>query len=274
MAKKDRAEEPKSISKVRNEGMPRLVQRIESLKDFYNTYDDLDVTPQDREDFKKYLRSLNPQERKLLGTQRHFYVADFHNRGGLVMPILLQIEYEDGNKELMRIPAEIWRMDSRRVSKLLMTKKPIRSLLVDPNLETADADVQNNRFPRRVVKSRFQLFKKEVGKSPMKKGSRARAEKEDGENPEAMTATRQRVCEVMTAVYQARCLDRKMPLRRARPVRNAAGQKRRTARTPPNRLPPFRRAKTVAPRARHPELGKRRGVLVRTDGHRHRSSSR
>ncbi len=170
-ARQDDEEEPESITEIRNRKMPRLVDEIESLKDFYNSFDEFDVTPQDRKAFREYLKGLTPAERGLLGVQRRFYVVDFHNKGGLVMPIILEVEYESGAKELLRIPAEIWKANPRRVSKLLMTKRPIKSLLVDPYLETADADVENNRFPRRVVKSRFQLFKEERGKNPMQEAA-------------------------------------------------------------------------------------------------------
>ncbi len=182
-AKRKRAAEPDNMTDIRNRGVTRLVQRIEGLKDFYNAYDELDVTPEDREAFKKYLKTLDEKERGLLGTQRSFYVVDFHNKGGLVMPVILQIEYDNGKKELMRIPPEIWAKNPRKTSKLLMAKRPIKSLLVDPYLETADADVENNRFPRRPVKSKFRLFKEAKTKSPMQKVKEAaeQAEKDEKE---------------------------------------------------------------------------------------------
>ena len=176
-AKRERDSAPDTISDIRNRGVTRLVQKIEGLKDFYNTYDELDVTPQDRKAFEAYLKTLEKKERSLLGTQRHFYVVDFHNKGGVVMPVILQVEYKGGKKELMRIPAEIWGKSPKRVSKLLMTKKPIKSLLVDPYLETADADVENNRFPRRPVKSKFQLFKEKRRGNPMQKAQEEKAQR-------------------------------------------------------------------------------------------------
>ena len=81
-------------------------------------------------------------------------MIDFKNVGGLVMPVILEIEYTDGTKEEMRIPAEIWRYNNYDVSKLIMTQKEIRSITVDPHLETADIDVNNNYFPRRPEKIR------------------------------------------------------------------------------------------------------------------------
>ena len=114
------------------------------------------------------LKSLNDDEKKLLELRKYFYVVDFENLGGLVMPILLKIEFEDGSAKELRIPAEIWRRNSQAVSKLLVTAKVIKSLELDPHRETADVDLENNFFPRQVVKSRFELFKsKKNSNNPM-----------------------------------------------------------------------------------------------------------
>jgi hypothetical protein len=75
------------------------------------------------------------------------------------MPVILQIDYADGTTEELRIPAEIWRLNNTEVSKLITTKKEIKSITLDPHLETADVDLANNNFPRRPIKSRFQIFK-------------------------------------------------------------------------------------------------------------------
>ena len=170
--KKDKAEEPVSITKQRNRGMPRLVDSHPELKDFYNDFDEeFDVLPTDIEDYKDKLDALEPDERLLLKTRRNFYVVDFENHGGLVMPIILKITYDDGSDEILRIPAEIWRKNPRRVSKLLMTpeNRHITALEVDPFLETADANLNNNRWPAKLIKSRFQLWKEEKHKNAMQK---------------------------------------------------------------------------------------------------------
>jgi hypothetical protein len=65
----------------------------------------------------------------------------------------------DGSSEQIRIPAEIWRYNNFNVSKLIATKKEAKAIVLDPNLETADADLENNFFPRRTVPTRFQTFK-------------------------------------------------------------------------------------------------------------------
>ncbi|HLL16657.1 MAG TPA: M1 family metallopeptidase [Pyrinomonadaceae bacterium] len=156
---KDRNERPQTLSQERNKSLPKRVDEFPSLRDFYNTYDELVVTERDREQYRQLLQTLSPRERELLQTGLNFYVVDLKNIGGLVSPVILDIEYMDGTREMMRIPAEIWRYNNTEVSKLIMTNKEVRAISLDPRLETADVDMANNSFPRRPVKSRFQLFK-------------------------------------------------------------------------------------------------------------------
>jgi hypothetical protein len=143
------------------------VDEFPTLKDFYNTYDELVVTGRDREEYQKFLSTLTERERELLRAGMNFYVLEFRNVGGLVMPLILRVEYADGTQEELRIPAEIWRYNNALTSKLIMTKKEIAALTLDPHLETADTDLANNSFPRRPVKSRFQLFKERTRPNPM-----------------------------------------------------------------------------------------------------------
>lgn len=159
--KAERDARPDSLSEQRNKALPKAVDRDPSLKDFYNSYDPYAVSPRDREAYAKFLSSLSVRERELLASGLNFYVFDLRNVGGLVMPVILRLEYTDGTSEELRIPAEIWRFDSREVSKLVMTKKELKSVTLDPNLETADTDLENNSFPRKPVKSRFQLFRQD-----------------------------------------------------------------------------------------------------------------
>jgi hypothetical protein len=156
---KERAEQPQTLSEQRNKAIPKRVDADPSLRDFYTTYDKDLVTAQEREDYQKFLATLTPRDRELLQSGTNFYVIDLKNLGGLVMPVILEIEYVDGSKEELRIPAEIWRYNSTEVSKLIMTSKEVRSITLDPHLETADADVSNNYFPRKPVKMRVPILR-------------------------------------------------------------------------------------------------------------------
>ena len=156
---REKAEQPQTLSQQRNKELPKLIDRDPALRDFYDTYDAMKVTPEERETYQKFLATLTPRERELLQAGTNFYVLDFKNIGGLVMPVILEIEYNDGTKEELRIPAEIWRYNNSEVSKLIMTKKEIRSIVVDPRWETADIDLNNNYFPRRPERMRVPIVR-------------------------------------------------------------------------------------------------------------------
>lgn len=158
-ARKEKADRPETLSDQRNKSIPKRVEEFPTLNDFYNTYDEYKVTTSERKEFQDYLATLTQEERAMLTSGLNFYVIDLKNIGGLVMPVILQVDYMDGTTEEMRIPAEIWRYDNFNVSKLIVTSKEIKSITLDPHLETADVDLENNSFPRRPVKSRFQIFK-------------------------------------------------------------------------------------------------------------------
>ena len=160
-------EKPKSLTDLRNkeEGKKLWVERFEDISDFYDENDRYTVTNKERNKYKKFLKDLEPWERKAferaVKEDKNYYVLDFSNKGGLVMPIILELTFEDGTKEEMRIPAEIWRRTPKAVSKLIVTDKDkeLVSVTVDPHWETADVDVENNHYPRRIIPSRIEAYK-------------------------------------------------------------------------------------------------------------------
>ncbi len=157
--KQERDSLPESKSDERNRPLPKYVDKYPNLKDFYNEYDELDVTPADQKAFDRFMESLDDQEKELIASKQNFYLVDFENLGGLVMPVLLEIEFTDGSRESRRFPAESWNKNAEKITKLIITQKSIKSITLDPRLETADVDLSNNHFPPRIEKSRFELFK-------------------------------------------------------------------------------------------------------------------
>jgi hypothetical protein len=151
--------EPKTLSEQRNENLPKRIEQYPSLRDFYNDFDQYKVTDAERQNYQAFLSTLDDVEKAILNSGNYFYIVDLKNIGGLVMPLIFKVEYVDGTSEEIRIPAEIWRYDNFNVSKLIITKKEAKAIVLDPNLETADADLSNNFFPRRTVPTRFQVFK-------------------------------------------------------------------------------------------------------------------
>lgn len=151
---------PVSLTEQRNAQSRYKLQQQPNLADFYNENDQFTVTNADKNDYSELLEDLNEEQRAMLNNGSNFYVLDFANKGGLVMPILLDLHYEDGSKEHVRIPAEIWRRSPEHVSKLLIREKTLTEVVVDPNWETADVNVENNYWPARAIPSRIELFKR------------------------------------------------------------------------------------------------------------------
>jgi len=152
-------EKPDYITDIRNKGQWLRTEEKPELLDFYNEHDKFTATNAARNKYNKSNKKLKQWEKDLLLTQSNFYIIDFENKGGLVMPILLDITYADGSSEKMKLPAEIWRKNSKKTSKLLVRDKEITALAIDSNWETADVDVNNNYWPARPIKSRFKLYK-------------------------------------------------------------------------------------------------------------------
>lgn len=102
--------------------------------------------------FDKIKANLTDIRKEILDKEVYLCQVDLKMIGGLVMPVILKLEYEDGSSEEVRIPAEIWKMQNEllenSVSKVLVTNKYVKKVVLDPNLETADTDVSNNAWPR------------------------------------------------------------------------------------------------------------------------------
>ena len=151
--------QPKTLSQQRNEALPKRIDQYPSLRDLYNDVDEFKITDADRQEYQTFLSTLDDKDKQLIDANYHFYVVDLKNVGGLVTPLIFKVEYMDNTSEEIRIPAEIWRYNNTEVSKLIVTKKEAKAIVLDPNLETADADLINNFFPQRTIPTRFQVFK-------------------------------------------------------------------------------------------------------------------
>lgn len=159
--KADKAAQPISMSEIRNKEAiaETMVEKDPDLKDFYNEYDKNEAEVSDKLKIQKYMSKLTDEEKMLLESGWNFYEVNVKNEGGLVMPIILEFEYEDGTKEEERIPAEIWTKNEKEIFKVFMKEKVVKRIKLDPHLEIADIDMDNNSWPKEVRPTRFELFK-------------------------------------------------------------------------------------------------------------------
>ena len=147
------------------ESIPQsLIEKDSELLDFYNKLDKYKVNNVDKEKYKKYTDSLDDQQKSYLNDKFNYYQVDLSNKGGLVMPVILNFVMTDGSEELVRIPAELWIRNEKLVSKLFFFEKEVAEVQLDPFLETADTDIYDNYWPRRIVQSKFELYKQKEKK--------------------------------------------------------------------------------------------------------------
>ncbi|HEV7780834.1 MAG TPA: M1 family metallopeptidase [Chitinophagaceae bacterium] len=94
---------------------------------------------------------------------KNMYELTFSNKGGLVMPIILEWTYKDGSKEIERIPAQVWRLNESKVIKTFIKDKEVTSVKLDPYRETADINESNNSVSNIPEPSKFSIFKGRQG---------------------------------------------------------------------------------------------------------------
>jgi hypothetical protein len=168
------------ISKIRNRNDKSIVFLTDvdtTLRDFYWRYD-RGLEPYDTATKQPAMAMPAPETltdaEKAKYANANLYEVSFLNKGGLVMPIILEFTFEDGTKETQRLPAQIWRKNENKVTKVFLTNKKAVSIQLDPMRETADIDESNNKWPNVAAPSKFALFKSKgfargqsIGLSPM-----------------------------------------------------------------------------------------------------------
>ncbi|KAA3620251.1 MAG: M1 family peptidase [Calditrichaeota bacterium] len=171
----------KGISVRRNKTLiaQTITEQDTSMLDFYDTYDKFEVNSMDQRQYNRMLTSLDSLEKELLGSKKNYYELTFENKGGLVMPLILKFDFTDGSHEMQHIPAEIWKLNHDKVTKVFVFEKEVRQIVLDPFLATADVETSNNYWPPQNIPSRFQLYKmkRRSGKNPMQLEKEMQTEK-------------------------------------------------------------------------------------------------
>ena len=191
LRKQEREAEPRTLANQRNAVLQKRLERYPQLSDFYNTFDELGFTKEEEQKYAEMMGELEPRNKKLLSNSSNFYLIDLENQGGLVMPVVLRLRHTDDTTEEIRLPAEIWVRNSKKVSHLVVSQGELASVELDPHLESADVNRFNNKYPPEVNKSRFQLYKEKKSKNEMQKAglgdtdTKATQENSDTDSPEA-----------------------------------------------------------------------------------------
>lgn len=181
MKKEQAATAPQNISKTRNmESIDKYYSDMDTtIRDFYSTYDANEPDAIDQEAYKKSVSSMSEDEKRLVATGDNFYEVTFERKGGLIMPVIVQLQYADGTKEDFRYPAEVWKkLPENKITKVFRSPTEVTKFILDPYLETADINTEDNQYPRvKEEPSRFEVFKQQQGtrENEMQRAKRAKA---------------------------------------------------------------------------------------------------
>ncbi|MFN6245401.1 MAG: M1 family metallopeptidase [Chitinophagaceae bacterium] len=153
------------ISKIRNRNDKSIVFLTDAdttLRDFYWKYD-RGIVPYDSVTKQPAISFGAPEAltdaEKAKYANVHLYEISLLNKGGLVMPIIVEFTFEDGTKEVTKYAAQIWRKNENKLTKVFLTNKKAVSIKLDPMRETADIDESNNSWPNVSEPSKFTMFK-------------------------------------------------------------------------------------------------------------------
>jgi hypothetical protein len=150
-----------------------------TLRDFYWRYA-RGIEPYDTTQYEVKIPAGGPETLDEMDkpkyNNQHLYELTLSNKGGLVMPVIVEWTYKDGTKEVDRIPAQVWRLNETKVVKTFLKDKEVASVKLDPFRETADINENNNTWNTIPEPSRFTIFKQRQNIS-------RRQEQEPGPNP-------------------------------------------------------------------------------------------
>ena len=163
------AERAESLTQVRNreDGLSTYADSNPEVIEFYSRTDRHAVTNRQREAYERFRDGLEEYEEEIIDRGDRFYYVDLSNQGGVVMPVILEFTFANGETDLVRIPAEIWRYNPVNTTWVYRTQREVVSVELDPLWETADADRTDNYYPPRIEPTRLEMYRSSSSTSNM-----------------------------------------------------------------------------------------------------------
>lgn len=155
--------------------------RHKHLQDWYYSFDPYEATDKEIEEYDKKFEKLEDWQKELLEFSQLAYVVSVKNVGGMPMPLVLDIEFEDGTVRQLDVPVEIWRYGDKVVKIPFLSDKEVVRITLDKDNAFADSDLDNNVFPPEIEEGRFKLKPKKEQPNPMRKALFPDADQENGE---------------------------------------------------------------------------------------------
>jgi len=149
----------KKKKKRKKDEVEKIIEEVANAKTFDPVKQVAMFDNNPLEAYKKNMDEMSDRRKNLMSEDDYYYQLDLKNEGGLPMPVILQFVYNDDSDEIIRIPAELWKLEDA-VSKVFITDKKVKQVILDPQKETADVDKSNNYWPKDIVPSVFEKRKR------------------------------------------------------------------------------------------------------------------
>ena len=151
------------------------------LQDWYYSYDKYEATEKEIEVHKTKVEKLEDWQKEMLKFAELAYVVSVRNEGGMIMPLVLDIEFKNGGTRQLNVPVEIWRYEDKVVKIPFLSDWEVVRITLDKDNAFADAELENNTFPREIDEGRFKLKPKKKQPNPMRAGLFPDDDKENGD---------------------------------------------------------------------------------------------
>ncbi|MGA1776000.1 MAG: M1 family metallopeptidase [Flavobacteriaceae bacterium] len=142
------------------ENLPEMVFKIDEDSESFNAEMADQSAVAGSQILKEYLQEQGLDLNE--SAPKYFYEIEFEKPGGLVMPLIVEYSYADGTKERVTYPVQLWRKNDASVTKIIASNKELVGVVIDPDLETADVNLDNNNWPKQEAPSDFEKFKEKI----------------------------------------------------------------------------------------------------------------
>ena len=150
---------PLYVTDKQSDRIKNIIKSNPAAKGYFDGLGELVYITNKKEDANA--AALNKHVKNGKKVPAFIYQVEFEKPGGLAMPIIVELTYADGTKEKKTFPAQIWMMDDNKATRVFAATQEIKSIVVDPDLETADVDTSNNSWPKK-EETKFDKFKNQV----------------------------------------------------------------------------------------------------------------
>lgn len=152
-------EEDTNIEDQKNKSKFKIEGKGEKAKDFSSGPEVINMAATPDVAYGQFLSRIDENEVRKQVSGKNIYEVTIKNKGGLVMPVTIEWIYNDGTKEIDKLPAQIWRRNEYKATHTFIKEKEVVKVNLDPNFEFADTNMDNNSFPKVDTKSEFDTFK-------------------------------------------------------------------------------------------------------------------